>query len=467
MAENTNAVNVDREIMIKWGIALAVGIVVWFIPGGTLASPELMKFFAVSASFILIVAFDLMPTLLISIILPCVYMLIGIADAGTALQPWTNTLMYLVTSGMIFANVMTDCGLMRRMALWFLRKCGSSFNILVFGLYFVCLIMACISFCQAWLLMLTLAIALCGAMGYKAGEKPTTVLMMAAFCGSLASTVYTYNPAYVPFLNDAVQSVNPDSVYVWYQTYLYMAPYILICLLFLFMLTRIYKTSNFNIAGGKEYFDSEYKKLGKLSSIEKKASVSLVFLLLFILTSSFHGLNTLYGFVAAVTYLFLPGINVGKKEAVTKINMGTIAFMVACCSIGTVGSSLGFDKLVTDLLSSLLQDAGPLGVVYTVFGLGTIGKLVMTPLALLSCLATPLTQLGQSLGMNPMAALNALHLSTDMYVMPYQNAWTMAFFAMGMIEFKDFIKLNIARCVMLAIALGVLFVPWWSLVGAM
>lgn len=192
-----------------------------------------------------------------------------------------------------------------------------------------------------------------------------------------------------------------------------------------------------NIAGGKEYFVEEYKKLGKVTLVEKKAAISLLFLFLFILTSSWHGLDTLFGFIAAVVYLFLPGINVGKKEAVTKVNMGTIAFMVACCSIGTVGSSLGFDQLVTDLLSSLLQDADVYTVSYTIFGMGIIGKLVMAPLALINCLAAPLAQLGADLGMNPLGPINTLLLSTDMYVMPYQNSWTMAFFAMGMFRFKE------------------------------
>lgn len=247
----------------------------------------------------------------------------------------------------------------------------------------------------------------------------------------------------------------------------FMAPYILVCLIFLFILTRIYKTKEYNIAGGKEYFVEEYKKLGKVTLVEKKAAISLLFLFLFILTSSWHGLDTLFGFIAAVVYLSLPGINVGKKEAVTKVNMGTIAFMVACCSIGTVGSSLGFDQLVTDLLSSLLQDADVYTVSYTIFGMGIIGKLVMTPLALINCLAAPLALLGADLGMNPLGSINTLLLSTDMYVMPYQNSWTMAFFAMGMFRFKDFIKLNLLRCVLLLVAMGLLFIPWWGLLGAL
>lgn len=69
--------------------------------------------------------------------------------------------------------------------------------------------------------------------------------------------------------------------------------------------------------------------------------------------------------------------------------------------------------------------------------------------------------------MNSLGPINTLLLSTDMYVMPYQNSWTMAFFAMGMFRFKDFIKLNLLRCVLLLVAMGLLFIPWWGLLGAL
>ena len=124
---------VNKSVLTKWAIALIMGIVLWFMPMGSLITPELQKFFSISVAFILLVAFDLMPTLLISMVLPCCYMLAGIADATVALSPWTNTLMYLVAAGMIFSNVLNDCGLLRRIALWMIGKCGGTFNGLVYG----------------------------------------------------------------------------------------------------------------------------------------------------------------------------------------------------------------------------------------------------------------------------------------------------------------------------------------------
>ena len=49
----------------------------------------------------------------------------------------------------------------------------------------------------------------------------------------------------------------------------------------------------------------------------------------------------------------------------------------------------------------------------------------------------------------------------------YENAWALVFFGFGMIKFKDFVKLNLVRSLLLTVALGVLFIPWWGLLGVL
>jgi di/tricarboxylate transporter len=455
--------NDQLKRILKWGLSLGVGLLLYFVLNGVFDN-NIRMFISITVSFILMVTFELLPTLLISMLLPCAYMLSNVADASVALSPWTNTLMYLVTAGMILSNVLADCGLLKRIALWFVAKCDGTFIKLVFGLYFVCLFMACISFCQAWLLMFTLAIALCQSMGYKQGDKEATVLMMAAFCGALTSTVYVYNPSYAPLLEAAYQLAGSYTFH-WYDVYIYMLPYIPICLLFLWILLKAYKIHDMKIGGGAKFITEELNKMGPVTLNEKKAAFSLVFLVLYLVTSTWHHLNILYGFIMVVVYLFLPGINVGKREAVEKVNMGTVAFMVACMSIGTVAASIGFDSIIAEWLSSLLSNSGIYGILYTLFGLGAVGNFVMTPLAILTCLLNPVVKIALSLNINPMGAIYSLFASIDFYILPYENAWALVFFGLGMIKFKDFVKLNLLRSIMLTIALGLLFIPWWSLLG--
>ncbi len=455
--------NDQLKKVLKWLFSLGSGFILYYALNG-IFDYNVRMFISITLCFILMVMFELLPTLIVSMLLPCAYVLSKVADASIALSPWTNTLMYLVTAGMILSNVLADCGLLKRIALWFVVRCDGTFKQLVYGLYFISLFMACISFCQAWLLMFTLAIAICQSMGYKSGDKEVIVLMMAAFCGVLTSTVYVYNPSYAPILEEAYQLAGPY-IFHWYDVYIYMLPYIPICLLFLWTILKLYKIHDKKIAGGSIMIKEELKKMGPITNNEKKAMISLVFLVLYLVTSTIHHLNILYGFLIAVVYLFLPGINVGKRESVEKVNMGTIAFMVSCMSIGTVASSIGFDTIIAKWLSSLLSDSGIYGSLYTLFGLGAAGNFVMTPLAILTCLLNTVVKISLLLNIHPIGAIYTLYASIDFYILPYENAWALVFFGLGMLKFKDFVKLNLLRSIMLTIALGLLFIPWWKLLG--
>ena len=178
--------------------------------------------------------------------------------------------MYMVVCGIILSNVLSDCGLLKRLALWFTLRCGGTYYQLVFGLYMICLVVSCISFCQAWLLMFTLAAALCKSLGYKAGDKEATILMMAAFCGTLTATVYTYNPSYAPMLDGAYKTIDPALSYPWYHVYLYMLPYIPLCLLFLLILLKSYRIKNALPNNGLDGMRKEYEAMGVFSMQEKK-----------------------------------------------------------------------------------------------------------------------------------------------------------------------------------------------------
>ncbi|MGN1343888.1 MAG: hypothetical protein ACI4U3_04870, partial [Traorella sp.] len=196
-----------------------------------------------------------------------------------------------------------------------------------------------------------------------------------------------------------------------------------------------------------------------------KALVSLVFLLAFVMTSQWHGLGAVYGFVLATLFLFLPGINVAKGDAITKVNITVPTFMVACMSIGTVASSIGLDALICNSLSTALQGSGIYPILYSIFGLGGVANFFMTPLGIVAALSESVVNIATSLGVSPRAALYVLDLSTDFYVFPYESAWVLVAFSLGMMKMKDFMKWQTIRSIMLAIFLGLVFIPWWSLLG--
>lgn len=452
--------------LMKWLAVVLIGVVMLLaVPVQHVITSQIKSYLIITVLYILIIALDLMPSMIPSLLLPFAYMLAGVADAGVAMSPWTNTLIYMVIAALIFTDVMLDCGLLRRVALMILSKAGSSFMGLVYALYAACLVMSYISFCQGWLIMATLAVAICKTMNYKAGDRESLMLMMAVLFGSLSTSRYVYEPSTCSVMETALKNLDPSQTISVLDITIGMAPYILLCLLMLFIMGKVLKVGNIKSAESIDFVRCELKKMGGVSTDEKKAMLALVLLIGFVMTSNWHGMGVAYGFVFAALYLFLPGISLGNANSIKKVNIQTPVFMVACMSIGSVATAIGINEIICDSVSGFMQAAGVYKLYYAIFGLGGIANFFMTPLGIIAALSDSAVSLAAHFGVSARGALYALQLSADFLLFPYENAWVLVTFSLGMMKMKDFIKWQALRSVLLTVMLGLVFIPWWGLLG--
>ena len=238
-----NTLTAQRKTLIQWAVSIVIPLLLLVIPLGPGVTADMRLFMCVTLMFILLAAFDLASVVILTIFLACGYIVTGVATPTEALSAWTNTILYLLTSGVVLSKVLEETGLFRRISLWIISKCGGSFNKLYIGLYIACLLIAMLSFCQAWLLSVVLAVELCRGMNLKQG-KESAVLMSAVMMGTLSSSFYTFDPLYLPLLDGAIKVVDPNAAVYWYDFYLYMLPYIPLSFLFMFLIMKIYKTKN-------------------------------------------------------------------------------------------------------------------------------------------------------------------------------------------------------------------------------
>lgn len=452
--------------LMKWlAVAFIGAVMLAAIPVHGVVTPQIKNYLAITVLFISIIAFDLMPSMIPSLLLPFAYMLAGVADAGVAMSPWTNTLIYMVIAALIFTDVMLDCGLLRRVALMILSRAGSSFMGLVYALYAACLVMSYISFCQGWLIMATLAVAICKTMNYKAGDQESLMLMMAVLLGSLSTCRYVYDPSTCSVMETALQKLDPTQTISVLDITVGMAPYILLCLLVLFVMGKVLNVRDIKSAESLHFVRSELQRMGRVSPGEKKALLALVLLIGFVMTSNWHGMGVVYGFVFAALYLFLPGISLGNADSIKKVNIQTPVFMVACMSIGSVATAIGINDIICNSVSRFMQAAGVYELYYAIFGLGGIANFFMTPLGIIAALSDSAVSLAAHFGVSARGALYALQLSADFLFFPYENAWVLVTFSLGMMKMKDFIKWQAFRSVLLTMMLGIVFIPWWGLLG--
>lgn len=84
----------DKNMLIKWAVVFIAAAAIWFIPCNGVYSPEVKKFLLVTATGILLVAFELIDLMAVSMLFPIGYILfvwrqwIPLTEHGWALPPW-------------------------------------------------------------------------------------------------------------------------------------------------------------------------------------------------------------------------------------------------------------------------------------------------------------------------------------------------------------------------------------------
>ena len=72
---------------IQWGLSLGIPIILLFMP----IQYNIKVFFMITIFGILAVAFDLMDKLVPSLLMPSLYVLLGVADSATVYSSWAST----------------------------------------------------------------------------------------------------------------------------------------------------------------------------------------------------------------------------------------------------------------------------------------------------------------------------------------------------------------------------------------
>ena len=456
----------DKKKQIGWTISILIPLIIAFIPVSENFTVSLKLFFMITLFMILIIAFELFPLLVSAILLPSLYMVSGIVPASAAFGSWSNTTVWMVLGGLIFSTVLDECGLLKRIAYFVIRKCGGTYGGVVYGCFMIGIVLNLVTFCYGWVIAGALIFGVCKAMGLKPSRE-SSLVCFAGTIGCTGSTVFLYYPSYYSMIETSLQEFVPGYSMGMFTTFIYNGCFILWCVLTLFILMKVYKTKELGAKRNRKIFDEKYEQLGTMSSKEKKAVVMIVLLFVYLFSSNFTGLPAAYGFMTIPYLMFLPGIEIGNTEVIGRINFSMIFLVAACLGIGVVGAAVGFGDFLTNIAVPLLSGRSVLTVCICFMLFGMIANFFMTPLAMLGGLSIPFAQIAVSLGINPVVACMILVYACEMLFLPYESNGNLIMYEYGMMPMKDFIKQEgLKTVIMFAGFIAVMF-PLWNLFGLM
>lgn len=456
----------DKKKRIGWAVSILIPVIIAFIPVSGDFTESLKRFFMITLFMIMIIAFELFPLLVSAILLPSLYIVSGIVPAATAFGSWSNTTVWMVLGGLIFSTVLDECGLLKRIAYFVIRKCGGTYGGVVYGCFVIGILLNLVTFCYGWVIAGALIFGVCKAMDLKPSRE-SSLVCFAGTIGCTGSTVFLYYPSYYSMIETSLQEFVPEYSMGMFTTFLYNGCFIIWCLLTLFILMKVYKTKKMDGKLNRKIFDEKYEQLGKMSKKEKKAVAMIVLLFAWLFSSNFTGLPAAYGFMTIPYLMFVPGIEIGDKEIIGRINFSMIFLVAACLGIGVVGASVGFGDFLTNIAVPFLSGKSVLVVCISFMLFGMIANFFMTPLAMLGGLSIPFAQIAVSLGINPVVACMILVYACEMLFLPYESNGNLIMYEYGMMPMKDFIKQEGLKTLIMFVGFIVVMYPLWNLFGLM
>ncbi len=451
---------------IKWAATILISICIYLIPVNEVFTFEMRAFLVATVFSLSLAAFELVPNMLVGLLLPVLYVILGAAPVNTALGIWSGSFMiFMVIGGMIFANILDESGLLQRIVLWAGTKCKGSFAKILYALLIAGLCVMLMTFTNGWMVTLVLCYGVVKALHLE-NTKEGILIMIVGQIVSTAALNFVYNPVVPALWGNGVKMAVPDFEMAGWATMVYNLPLTIIQFIIVFIFIKLYKPAK-TINGGQEYFETEYGKLGKLTVKEKKTVVLVVLLFAYILLQPIHKLDANYGFILIPMLAFLPGMDIAtRKKSLDNVNLGFIVFIASCMGIGTVGGAVGIGPAISTYVTPLLAGCPKPVFLFLCIIFGIVMNVLMTPSAMQGMFPGPLAALGTGLGIAyPALPFMAMFFANDMVFFPYENAYLLVMFGFGVMSMKEFMKYNIIKMGITLVLFWVLVLPWWYLLG--
>lgn len=450
---------------IYWIITFVVPILIMLIPTNETFTQDIRLFFALTIAAILLWAFEIVQNLVVSLILPVLYIVFNLAPAQVVFSPWSSYIPWLMLSGMILTNIFEETGFLKRIAYWCILKVGGSYRGILYGLNVCGIIIALVITDNASraIMFAALSYGICKALELEDGGKASSGIMLAGIFAAL-------NPGYI-FLTSAGQTIIAYDIAAklgvdnnWISYFVHNGiPTLIWCFLSVLIIDMLFKPDE--KIKSKAFFEEEYRKLGKVSTKEKKLTIIFFLIILAILTTPYHNIGVGWIFVIATAICFLPVINIGNDQATKKINFSICVFVTATMAIGAVSNVIGAGKCISDLLYPYLSGS-KLYTFSAVWLLAVIMNFVMTPLAAVATLTEPIVVLAQQVGLNPSAVIYAWCQGLEQIILPYEYALVLLVFSYGYLSLKNLIKAFSVKMFFNIVFLIIIAVPFWKLINA-
>lgn len=457
----TPPIKLDTKKKLFWLITLLIPLCILLTPLTDTFTRPIKLFLAITVCAILMFAFELMDNFVPAILLPIGYTLCGVVPSSVAFSPWTSSIPWMMVGSLVLINCVERVGLLKRAAYYVILKTGGSYRGVIYGFMLAGIIINLILPGALTIPLIALSYGICIALNLGRSKTSAGIMIGAAIAAMLPAYI-SYNPIGIGIIMGLANDAFGIEL-SWIQNFLHNLIFIPWCFIMAYVTTKLFKPDiPFQ---GKTYFEQEYHNLGKTSLAEKKAAVIVILLAIFLVTDSLHHLDKNWGWIFAAVSIFFPGLNIGIKEDIEKLNFSLVVFVASCLTIGTVSGAIGIGQIISAMVMPYMQSSSSIVLIAIVWLIAASFNFLLTPLAEMAALTVPMLQITLDMGISPYPVIYAFQQGLDQIIFPYEYFNYLFLFSFGLIASKDFMKFFAVKMGLNFIFVLAIAVPYWLLIG--
>ncbi len=460
----------NRTLSLKWISVLIFSLAAYLLAPRDV-TPHLPLYFGMTSAAVLIWAFDLLPAVAVAAALTFLYLLAEMAPPEVVLGPWTTVLIWTTFGAAIFGEAMEKTGLARRVALRCMLLTGGTLNGMLAGLVVGSIILGLLlaSGFARTVIFCAIGVGIIRALELDPKSRTSSFIILACFYAAAASTMqFLHTSESFIWSFKVLMNVIGGNVDWWeylYHECFVNTVYVVITFGVLYFMKG--RTGLPEGADLKKVLQRRLEEMGPMSVAERRLLILALFSILGFMVEPWTGINAVYVLCLAALVCYMPGLRIMEPSSFNNLNIVFLVFVAGCMAIGFVGGEVGANKWAVQTIVPYLQAMSPTWGVICSYFVGVIANFLMTPFAATVAFTPAFGELGSQLGVNPLPLFYAFEYGLDQYFMPYQGVMFLYIFTTGCVTLRHIMSMLIVRCVVAALFIAVVAIPYWKYIGIM
>ncbi|PWU03647.1 MAG: hypothetical protein C5B51_18565 [Terriglobia bacterium] len=448
---------------------LAIPAALWFVP--LHLEPRAQHAIAISLFMILAWATELMDHGITGLVGCYLFWALGVARFDLAFSGFADDTPWFLMGAILFGTMASKSGLARRLAFLVTIRVGTSYSRLLLALILSDFLLTFLvpSGMARVTIMAAVAVGLIDSFGLGIGSNVGRgmFLILTYTAGVFDKSIIAGAAAITG--RGIIENIGHVQV-LWSRWLLAYLPSDIVTILVAWRLTLwLYPPENPSLPGGIHYLKEELRKMGRWTTIEKKALALMLVAIGLWATDFLHHISSSMIGLGIGLLAVLPFLRILNVEDVRKLNFLQLFFVAAAVGMGKVLTATKGLDVLTNVVFAWMQPilSHNIASIFVLYWTGFLYHIFLA--SEISMLGTSMPLLMQFASTHGLSALKLGMIwvfSSGGKIFVYQSGVLIIGYAYGYFRAKDILRLGLLMSVVDSLLLLLVVPLYWPMIGA-